>query len=287
MRKLPESVLVLLGGLMWVAPYSAHAVGAGGSIPLGTFRGMQPTLAASVAGHEGTFLFDTGGGVTILSPAMAKSAGCEPWGNVTGFRMTGQRLDLPRCDNISITLGKATYLAPTAVVFDIMSIAGKNPPPLDGSVALDVFVGKTITIEPAQHSLIVETKASLARRAAHATAVPIRLVRDAQGVALSVVVGVPTAKGLAWMELDTGNDDAAIVVSKSVASVLGVDPTAHSPQSIKMALAPGIVLAGGVKVVDDLIMDGNIGMPFLKAWNITLDLKRGRAWFATANSLGR
>lgn len=283
MEKLCRNVLALICGLLATAPYAAHASETGGSVPLGTFRGMQPTLKVTVAGHEGTFLLDTGGGVTIISPTLAKSVGCEPWGNVVGWRMTGQRVDLPHCDNISIDLGGTTYRVPTAVVFDIMSIAGKDAPPLDGSLALDIFADKAITIEQAKNHLIVETEASLAARTRHAIEVPIRLVREAEGVALSVVVGVPTSKGLAWMELDTGNDDPVIVVSKYIAPLLGVYPASHSSQQIKVALAPGIVLEGSARIIDDLVMDGNIGIPFLRAWNITLDLKHGRAWFAPVN----
>jgi hypothetical protein len=282
--KLRECLIVLLCEFLVAVPSAANASGTATSIPLGTFRGMQPTLTATVAGHEGTFLLDTGGGISIVSPTLARSVGCEPWGNVTGFRMTGQRIDLPRCDDVAIALAGSPYRVPTAAVFDIMSIAGKDPPPLDGSLALDVFADKAITIEQAEHRLIVEDKASLGARTRHAIEVPIRLVREAEGLALSVVVGVPTSKGLAWMELDTGNDDSVIVVSKSIAPLLGVDQASHSPQRIEVALAPGIVLEGGAKIVDGLVMDGNIGIPFLKAWNITLDLQHGRAWFAPALS---
>ena len=275
--------MALLCGFCATSAHAAHAAKTGVSIPLGTFRGMQPTLRVTVAGHDRSFLLDSGGGITIISPTVAKSLGCEPWGNVVGLRMTGQRIDLPHCDNISIALGEATYRVPAAVVFDIRSIAGKDPPPLDGSLALDAFADKAITLETAKNRLIMESAASLAVRTRHASAVPIRLVREAEGLALSVVVGVPTSKGLAWMELDTGNDDSAIVVSKYIAPLLGVDPASHSSQQIKVSLAPGIVLEGGAKVVDDLVMDGNIGIRFLKAWNITLDLKRGRAWLVPVN----
>jgi hypothetical protein len=33
---------------------------------------------ATVADHEGLFLFDTGAGITTVTPAMAKLAGCHP-----------------------------------------------------------------------------------------------------------------------------------------------------------------------------------------------------------------
>jgi hypothetical protein len=270
----------ILCGLFMTASIAAHATDTSGSVRLGTFRGMQPTLKATVAGHEGTFLFDTGGGITIISPTLAKSLGCEPWGNVVGLRMTGQRIDLPHCDNISIALGEMMYRIPAAAVFDIMSIAGKDAPALDGSLALDIFADKAITIDQAESRLIIESQASLVARTRHATEVPIRLVREAEGLALSVVIGVPTSKGMAWMELDTGNDDPVVVVSKYIAPLLGVDPASHSPHPIEVALGPGIVLEGDAKIVEGLVMDGNIGIPFLRAWNITLDLKHGRAWFA-------
>jgi hypothetical protein len=34
----------------------------------------------------------------------------------------------------------------------------------------------------------------------------------------------------------------------------------------------------------DLIMDGNLGMPFLRNWVITLDLQAGTAWIAPAGA---
>lgn len=280
MRRFLKTAVVVVSACRVMAAQAAPASQAAKSVPLGTFRGQQPTL--TVAGQDEPFLLDTGGGITIISPTLAKAEGCEPWGNLVGFRMTGQRLDLPHCDGIAIDLGKTTYRVPSVAVFDIRSIAGKDAPPLAGSLALDAFANKAITIELGTHRLIVESQASLAVRTKHATEVPIRLVRDAEGLALSVVVGVPTSKGLAWMELDTGNDDAVIVVSKSIAPLLSADPAGQSPRHIKVALASGIVLEGGTKVVEGLIMDGNIGIRFLRAWNITLDLSHGRAWFAPA-----
>jgi hypothetical protein len=32
----------------------------------------------------------------------------------------------------------------------------------------------------------------------------------------------------------------------------------------------------------DLIMDGNLGMPFLRNWVVTLDLQAGTGWIAPA-----
>src|SRR3954462_11480201 len=59
------------------------------------------TARAKVQGHEGLFLFDTGGGISYISPSFAQTIGCKPWGQITGFMLTGQRLDMSRCDGLS------------------------------------------------------------------------------------------------------------------------------------------------------------------------------------------
>jgi hypothetical protein len=250
------------------------------TVPLGTFMGMMPTVDTIVWGNESNFLLDTGGGVTTISPRLAKAMGCTPWGDLVGFRMRGDRLDMQHCDKVDVAVGKQTFNAPQAAVFDINSLAPKDAPPIEGVVALDLFADQAITIEPSASRLTIETPASLKARTKHLFDQPIRIVRDAQGVALTVDLGVPTDKGMLWMEMDTGNDDNAIPISKAAASALGLDPEITTPQPIHVELAPGIVIDGKAHVVDKLIMDGNIPLQYLKAWAITFDLKHGKAWLA-------
>ena len=151
---------------------------------------------------------------------------------------------------------------------------------LAGSLGLDIFVGKRITLEPAANRIIIESPASFARRTEHAQEVPARLVRDSEGVALAVDVGVPTKSGMAWMELDTGNG-GTLVIARHVARLLGVDPDKREPQRANFHLAGDISVEGPARV-RDLIMDGNIGQHFLRNWNLTLDLAAGRVWMAPA-----
>src|SRR6185312_848153 len=58
------------------------------------------TVRATVSGQTRTFACDSGEGVSMISPELAQAIGCKPWGQVTGFRMTGERLDAPPCDGI-------------------------------------------------------------------------------------------------------------------------------------------------------------------------------------------
>jgi len=242
------------------------------------------TLRASVRGHEGNFVFDTGAGTSYVSPAFAQTVGCKVWGQLSGFTLVGQRLDMPRCDGLSFEVGGQTFGAPSSGVFDLMKFMPPNVPRVDGSIGLDVFAGRTVTLSLAQRKLIVESASSLAARIKHGKEVPIRFVREVGGAALAVYVAVPTPDGTAWMELDCGNGGAN-VIGKHLAPLLKLDPNKREPQPASFMIAGGIPVEGMARVNDKLVMDGNIGTRFMINWDLTLDLAKGRAWLAPAKPL--
>jgi hypothetical protein len=249
---------------------------------LNMYLGKFPAIHATVAGKDNLFLFDTGGGVTVIAPAGAKASGCTAWGNVTGFRLNGERIDAPRCDQLRVTLAGTALVSPTALVLDMNSFLPKDSLPVAGSLALDLFAGKQVTLAFASRKLILESPGSLSERIAGAHEVPIRLVRDAQGLALTVDIGVPTSKGLAWMELDCGNVGPQMFVSTWVAPEFKLDPATKDMQDMHGEVVPGVPLPDKARVLPNMIMDGNIGMRLLSKWNLTLDLKAGRGWLSPA-----
>lgn len=233
-------------------------------------------LRGEVDGHAGLFTFDTAGGVTLISPALAAKIGCKPWGRLSGHRMMGDRLDMPRCDGVALRLGEQAYRLPVAGVFDITTLLPEGAAPVDGSIALDAFAGKAITIDFPAMRLIVESPDSLRERAAQATALPVSLSRELQGRALAASVGIPTRAGTAWMELDSGNG-GTILVAKPYARLFGLDPEEKGPQKADFAVGAAL-RAQGDAFTPDMILDGNLGMPFLKDKVVTLDLAAGKLW---------
>lgn len=271
-----RQLLMTLAGLLFISAAAAAAQ------PQAVFKleSYRKTVAlhATVGGHDGLFLLDTAGGLTLLSPAFAKTAGCKPWGRLSGFQMMGQRLDAPRCDNIDFTLGDQIFRAPLTAVLDIAPLVAKDAAPVAGSIALDLFAGKTITVDLPGRRLIVESPASLQARIAHARELPVLLSREMQGRALAASVGVATSRGMLWFELDTGNG-GTLLISQPYAALFGLDPTAKGPQQASFAVAAGL-RAQGTAFTPDMILDGNLGMPFLHDKVITLDLQAGRLWIA-------
>ncbi|MDQ2702482.1 MAG: hypothetical protein M3Y70_06635 [Pseudomonadota bacterium] len=237
----------------------------------------RKTVAVRVLanGKPGLFALDTAGGTTVVSPDYAESAGCQPWGRMVGFQMTGNRLEMPRCDDFGFSVDGHPLRAASAGVLDIAPLIAKGAAPIEGSLALDAFDGQTISIDFAGGQLVVESPDSAKLRIADARELPMRLVREG-GVALAVMVEVPTSQGIVRFELDSGNG-GTILVSKPYAALFGLDPEAPGPQQGAFEIAPGI-RAEALMFTPDLTIDGNIGMPFLKDWIVTLDLAAGRLW---------
>lgn len=260
---------------------ATHAASKATSIALQTSKETGQSIQAKLNGAAGTFLFDSGMGLSMITPATAAQMGCKPWGQTTGFRATGERVDMQKCNAAHLDIAGVALSMPTLAVFDLMKLMPAGMAPLSGAIGLDAFAGRQITIQSHAQRLVLETPDSLATRIRRAHAIPLRVVRDAQGAALTVDVGMPTHAGMVWMELDTGNRSGAHMIGKHVAALLGLKPDMPGPQTIDVDVAPGIRLKGDA-VVSNLIMDGDIGSQFLDQWDLTLDLKAEKGWLAAA-----
>ena len=231
-------------------------------------------MRVQVGGKERLFQFDTGGGNTFISPEIAKELKCEKGAQVVGFRMTGDKLEAPRCDDVAITIGGHRFTSPTAGVYQVGDFNAKGVT-VDGLLALDVFEGKTITMDFAGLKLIVETPDSAAARILGATELPARLVREAGGYSLGIEVQVPSKMGHLGFQIDSGNG-GTLLIAKPYAAAFGFDPD-KGPKMGSFPIGKGIEASGFVMPAG-ITLDGNLGMPFLKNYLVTLDLDKGRVW---------
>lgn len=245
------------------------------SVHLEPYLAQQSTVTATINGVAGRFLFDTGQGLSAISPAFAERIGCHPWGQISGFRMSGERLDAPHCDNLRFAAAGYDKNLPAVAVLDVMKFIGPGVPAVDGAIGLDAFAGEKITIVP-RAAVIIETASSLTERVRRGSELPVRLVRDVEGLALSVDAAVPTRAGIAWMELDTGNG-GSLVIADHIAPLLGLGTEVTDPTPVVFKLANGLTVKGNART-RSLIMDGNIGAQFINQWQLSLDLAAARAW---------
>lgn len=248
------------------------------TIPLAPYMDGQLAFEASVGGHVTHVLLDTAGGSTVISPAFAAEIGCKPWGQVTGFQMRGQRLDLKRCDNVRFSVAGLTLGTPMAGIFDITQGLPKDAPPLAGSVALDAFAGRVVTLDVGHRQLIVETPASLQARIRHGRPIATRFEREMAGAALTPLIGLATAQGQVWLELDSGSD-GSVIANRPIAAALGMDldRKGSQPVTLRTTGGPSIETDGHV---ENLIIDGNVGVRVLRHWVVTIDTAHQKMWIA-------
>ena len=261
---------------LFVAAVSTAASAAGSQptvLKLEQFR-RGVGVRVDIGGKERLFQFDTGGGNTFMSPEIAKEIACEKGARVVGFRMTGDKLEAPRCDDVPLTIGGHRFTIPTAGVYQVGEFNAKGVT-VDGLLALDIFEGRTITMDFAGLKLIVETPQSAARRIARATELPARLIREMGGYAITIDIQVPSKVGYLGFEIDSGNG-GTLLIAKPYAASFGFDPD-KGPRMGSFPIGKGIVASGFVMPAG-ITLDGNLGMPFLKNYLVTLDLAKGRVW---------
>ena len=269
------SIIFLISGLVSAAGNAARKPQV---IKLERFRKALWKVHVTVKGKPGDFLLDTGGGVTLLTEDFSKGVDCKFWGRITGYNMFGKRSDGPHCDNVQIKAGDVALTPVSVGKIDFGDqFAGDTKP--DGLLSLDAFDGKAITLDQRAATLTIETPASLVRRTKAMKELPFRMVRECYGRCLSAVVGVPTRDGMTWLILDSGAGGVSLI-SKDHAGLFGLDPK-DKEQRLTYEVAPGFPIDSPV-VVTDMILDGNLGQPFMSRYVITFDLVNGRLWIAKA-----
>jgi len=269
-------MLMMLGALLGAFPIASAQPGTEPIVRLPLVQyGRGIAAKVEIGGRERLFQVDTAGGMTVVTPATAKAIGCVPWGRIVGFHMRGARISGSRCDDVRLRWHGYDLRAPAALVLDVGSP--------DGSLALDAFAGRTVTVDFARMELTVESVTSAAERVRGATEIKAHLAREVGGLALSVFVDLPARHGPLRLELDSGNTGPNLL-SRPLLAYVGLDPAATGGQVTSLRLTDGVAVTGPI-YSPDLVIDGNLGMSFLKDWVVTLNLAAGRVWLRASSVL--
>lgn len=243
-------------------------------IPLGHPTPTIRTVRVAIAGDTLDFLFDTGGGVTVISPAVAARLGCVPSGRSVGFRMTGQMLSGAFCHDVSLSVG-GIALNDDAGVMDFAEMLGPKAPKVDGMISLSTLRGRALTLDLPHDRLVVETPASLAARVRDMTPLTARLATGVSGGELGVYIGVPAGTTMLWLEWDSEHN-ARTFLAPHAAKLLGLtDSTGRG--DIELPLAPRVRPTIAVQT-KDIIHDGVLSARFLERATWSVDLATGRMW---------
>ncbi len=264
----------------------------GEAVALGDYHSLT-VVTVDIAGEQRPFLFDTGGGITLMTPKVSEAMACTPFGRLTGYRMKGERLDFARCKDISFALGEATFSGQTVGIFDLMALVPEGWDELGGLVALSTFEKQPVTLDLGAKRLVIETPQTMSARVKRMSPVEMKVVKQASGFSVVVLAKVSSPGGELWVEMDSGST-GPLILSPHAAEMLGVDlENPEQAQRIEggkwpvMWKVPEVTLdfgaAGKVQtlaVVTDIIYDANMGAPLMKKFIWTLDLEGEQLWAA-------
>src|SRR5690242_14350552 len=96
-------LIVTLLALTWATARTAGAQAE--VIALHRGPGHLRTITVRAGGRDAEYLFDTGGGVTVISPEDSAALGCVAGGKSFGVRLTGEALSGRLCANVPLTVG--------------------------------------------------------------------------------------------------------------------------------------------------------------------------------------
>jgi hypothetical protein len=246
-------------------------------LPLKPYVGRLVTLEAKLGGETLSLLFDSGAGVTALTPKAARKAGCEPFGRNIGFRMSGARIDFQRCGAMTLNFGDFASKKET-FVFDLGAVLPKDLPSVSGVVSLASFAERPLTLDLAAGTITLETRQSLRQLMKEASKGEMRLIVGPGGDEMTVLTKVDAGREGLWFLLDSANLDAVLIPASS-AEILGfspAEPRAEGELALTLAHAPKTSVKARIA---DIIYDGALNEETLRRYKVTLDLESRRVWY--------
>lgn len=192
------------------------------TVLLKCYAGNLKQIEITIGGRIFHFLFDTGGGETLISTEVAGFIGKHIYGNETGFRMSGEPINYRKCDSVDLIIGSTTIFHETVGVWDIMKVLPKDLPKLDGVLSLKSFRDKIIKLDIGKNKLIFETRASCKKALAHMTLLKSRFANGQNGNELTLFLGIPKVNHTYWFLFDSGNLDN-VLLSHTTANEWGIE----------------------------------------------------------------
>lgn len=277
MRLTSSRLVAMLTSSLVVACVPHGALETPVDVTLAPYVGRLLTVDAMVGGDTVRMIFDTGGGETVVSPAIAKRLGCTPSGRSVGYRMNGDRIEIASCPAVTLTIGGVPFAHDRIGVWDVQALLPAGVPPVDGVLSLKTLAQVPFTLRLAERRLTLETGGSFRRQVAGMRRLHSRLATGSDGDELTVFVRGVVADP-AWFLIDTGNLDvvqAGPHLGRRTASSAGDTWEAE----LVLEGLPGVRTTFRTR---DIIYDGVLSEEFLRQWTLAFDLSANEVWASHA-----
>jgi hypothetical protein len=241
------------------------------------FRQLR-TMDVTINESTYSFLFDTGGGETFISPEIAAKMNKPVYGDCTSFRLSGEEVKYQRADSVTLTLHKTSFFHTTLGVYDVMQILPKELPKVDGIISLKSFLGHVVTFDLANNRMIVQDSLNTRKRSKE-TLVPSRFANGLSGNEMDVFVGIVKSGYVYWFLFDSGNI-RSIIVSEKIGRQWGLNThSGESKEPIPISnLYFGKHAFDEIASVEPIIYEGVLNYDFIAKRMITIDFVRREVW---------
>jgi hypothetical protein len=270
------TIFKIAGVCIWllVAAVATGGENKGIEIPLKPYIAGLRVVEVKIEGSTGQFIFDSAGGLSLITPEFSRAVGIEPFGRLTAFKHTGERIQFQRIPVRSLSVGGVKMQQTELALFDVMKLL-EGAPVVQGLLALNTFDGAALIIDFARNRLTLENKDSLSRRTKTMEPLRIRAARQSGGAALDVFVAVDSPRGTLWLELDSGNA-GPVLLSPHAVEQLGLKSNGETTAAT-LRLSPAIEYSC-IVASKETIYDGLLNATFFQQYIVTLDLRNIRAW---------
>ena len=239
-------------------------------LKLEKYAGKLKVIKIERGGELHSFLFDTGGGYTILDPISAGTFGCAPFGRTVGFRLSGEKVESRNCGPVSFDFGELSITTEPKVL-DINSFLPDELPRLSGLFSLQTFQSHLVTIDYSESRLIIEQPASFRDRTRNMSEIPLKVTSEKDGEAVSMFTQVADAPEPFWFYMDSGNL-RGVLLAPHTGEQLGLK------DNVKLTLQIAGQNYDRTGEVMEMIYDGVLDVDFFSAYEISIDLRSSRAW---------
>ncbi|WP_134090725.1 retropepsin-like aspartic protease [Olivibacter sp. XZL3] len=186
-------------------------------IPLEFTEQGHLIVEAKFNGVKGRFIFDTGAGVNLLTKDYSDKLNgglIDLKQRYTGFRSTGERMDVDLYRLTSFELAGFKVNNPIATIIDV-DLAG-----LDGLISLGLFLQQPFTIDYQKEQLVLEDL-TISGAANKGTKIPLLVTKD-RDIAYTIFawVNINNQKDLCFL-IDTGAGKNAFHMNKYYLPLLG------------------------------------------------------------------
>ncbi|MGA8796170.1 MAG: hypothetical protein WCE97_04380 [Candidatus Cybelea sp.] len=248
------------------------------TIPFTQVNGGLIEVQGSVDGAAPVpMLVNLGAGVDVLSTELGRRFVVVK-GKYVSLRLTGERVDLPIGNVLTLALGPVHLEAPNVGIWSGLDGTG-----IGGLISATAFRHIATTFDFHNHQIVIEDAQTFPDRVRSAIRVPV-ILQDDLGIALGIFARFDFGGGKTGLcEIDTGSQ--GITIDRTFAASLGLNPSGGSSvrvASISLDGARETAVPQPAVSVGNLIYDCDVGNSFWEGRTFTLDLPNLRIYVSTS-----